>query len=676
MNPVSYRPEAGIAWITIDYPPVNAMSLAVRDGLLKAVRAAEADNHTRGIILCAGRTFVAGGDISEFGHPPQEPHLPDVYNVLEASQITWLAAMHGTVLGGGLELAMACDFRIADPNTRFGLPEVSLGLVPGAGGTQRIPRLVGVELAVDLTTSGRMIKAPEFLQAGGLDRLVEGDLATAAIEFMNTAGDAPQRVSERQIAPISDDYFTSQKPKVVKAAKGAAAPLHNLDAVQWATQTPFNEGQPRERALHLQLRDSEQSVALRHAFFAERAVSKPKILTGSNARDFSHITIVGGGLMGTGIAAACLNAGLQVHILEVDDAAASAAQQRTGKLLEGALQRGKISQQQFDEQGAGLTSGTDYRAAAKTDIAIEAVVEDLQVKRKVFQSLAQHMSSEAIIATNTSYINPLEISEGVSNPSRIVGLHFFSPAHIMKLLEIINTPDTSGEVLATAFAFAKKLRKIGALSGICDGFIGNRMLAAYRRQSDYLLADGATPQQIDSAIRDFGLPMGPYELQDLTGLQIGWANRKRLAPTRDPAQRYIPIADKLCEQGRFGQRSGSGWYRYESGSRTPIADPAVDEIITQWADRQGTQRREFSAQQIQQSLLAVLANEGACILQEGIAERALDIDMVKIHGYGYPRWRGGPMHTAEQLGVDVIKATLAEVTAQSPDSWTIAEIYQ
>ncbi|OED37358.1 enoyl-CoA hydratase [Chromatiales bacterium (ex Bugula neritina AB1)] len=676
MNPVHYQPEAGIAWITINYPPVNAMSVAVRDGLLGAVKAAEADNMSHGIICCEGRTFVAGGDISEFGRPPQQPHLPDVYNYLEASPVTWLAAMHGTVLGGGFELAMACDYRVALQNTRFGLPEVTLGLVPGAGGTQRSPRLLGVELAIDLTTSGRMINATDLLQAGGLDSIIEGELKAGAIEFLQNAGPAPQQVSQREIAPLTSDFFETKKQPVLKAAKGATAPLHNLEAIKWATETSFADGQKKERTLHLQLRNSEQSVALRHAFFAERAVSKPVIIKDTTAREFSNITIVGGGLMGAGISAACLNAGLNVHMIEVDKDAATAGKQRVIKLLDGALKRGKLSRSQYTRHCEALSAGTDYSAARETDIAIEAVVEDLEVKQGVFRSLAEHVPANTIIATNTSYLNPTEIAKGIKNPERILGLHFFSPAHIMKLLEIVNTPATSTEVLATAFAFAKKLRKVGALSGICDGFIGNRMLAAYRRQADYLLADGATPQQIDSAMRNFGLPMGPYELQDLTGLQIGWANRKRLAPTRDPAQRYISIADQLCELNRFGQRSGMGWYRYENGDRTPLPDPLVNDIISNWSAENNINRRNFSEKNIQQSLIAVLANEGARILEEGIAERALDIDMVKIHGYGYPRWRGGPMHTAEQLGKDTIKSILADVTAQSPDSWKIAEIYQ
>lgn len=675
MDPVTYTQENGIAVVTIDHPPVNAMSLVVRQGLLNAIQAAVADGMQKGLIVCSGRTFVAGGDISEFGKPPQEPHLPDVYQVLEDSPVIWIAAMHGTVLGGGFELAMACDYRIALTGTRFGLPEVNLGLVPGAAGTQRLPRLVGAPLAADLCCSGRMITAQALLEASGLDKIVESDLHQAAREFLHSTEKPPVVVSQRQVPPVDQDYFSAQRLAVTKTAKGALAPLHNLDAVQWTTETDFTVGQKRERALHLELRNSDQSVALRHAFFAERAVSKPDAIKNATPRDINRIAIVGGGLMGSGIAAACLNAGLNVAMIEASDEGAANGRNNVRKLLDAALKRGIINQNTYDERLTNFNCSTNYTDASSCDIAIEAVFEDLAVKQSVFKSLEQSMNADAIIATNTSYINPCDIAAGISNPQRIVGLHFFSPAHIMKLLEIVQTPDTASDVLATSFALARKLRKVGALSGICEGFIGNRMLAAYRRQADYLLADGASPQQIDAAMRDYGLPMGPYELQDLTGLQIGYANRKRLAASRNPAERYVTIADQLCELERFGQRSAKGWYRYEEGSRKPIDDPAVTEIVKKYSSENNISRRDFSQQEIQQSLIAVLANEGEKILQEGIAERSLDIDMVKIHGYGFPRWRGGPMHAAAQTGDNVIGETLQSVTAQSPDSWVLADKY-
>ncbi len=674
MNPVTYHAEDGLAIITIDHPPVNAMSLSVRAGLADAVTAATSAGHTHGIIQCHGRTFVAGGDISEFGKPPQEPHLPDVYQQIEDSPIIWLAAMFGTVLGGGFELAMACDFRLSTATSRFGLPEVNLGLVPGAGGTQRLPRLVGAELAADLCCSGRMISASELLEAGGLDAIVQEPLDVAAKAFLESpsAARTPTSVSQRSVTAVPADFFADQKVKVTKAAKGATAPLDNLRAVEWTTKIPFSEGQPMERQLHLTLRNSEQSVALRHAFFAERLVAKPDAIKNGNVKPFQSIAIVGGGLMGSGIAAACLLAGLEVRMIEVNPQTGIS---NVDNLLQSALKRGKIDKAGLQKKMSMLQCSDDYSIAAQCDIAIEAVFEDLAVKQTVFKDLAKHLRSDAIIATNTSYINPLDIAADTDNPSRIVGLHFFSPAHIMKLLEIVRTPHTSTDVLATSFAFAKKLGKTGVLSGICDGFIGNRMLAAYRRQADYLLADGASPLQIDNAMRNYGMPMGPYQLQDLTGLQIGYANRKRLAPTRDPAERYIPIADQLCELERFGQRNGAGWYIYEQGSRQPHNDQKVIDLINEYSRQQNITRQSFDESDIQQRLIAVLANEGARILEEGIAERELDIDMVKIHGYGFPRWRGGPMHAAAQAGDDAIRDALNRVITQSPDSWTLANKY-
>ncbi len=675
MSPVNIIKNGTTAVITIDHPPVNATSTVVRQGLLDAVVAAEADGITHGIICCAGRTFVAGGDISEFGHPPQLPHLPDVYQRIEDSPIIWLAAMHGTVLGGGFELAMACDFRISLAQTRFGLPEVNLGLVPGSGGTQRCPRLVGVPLAADLCCSGRMISASELLEAGGLDAIVDQPLETSALAFLNSpsAASTPTPVSQRLIASFDDDFFDQKRLSLQQSSKGADAPLHNLDAIEWATTTSFTEGQKKERSLHLALRESEQSTALRHVFFAERSVAKPPAIKEAKARSFDSVAIVGGGLMGSGISAACLSAGLEVRMIETNPDSGYANVER---LLQGALKRKKIDETRYNEQLARFKVSDDYAQITGCDIAIEAVFEDLSVKQQVFAKLSEHLDDNAIIATNTSYLDPLAIAQGVTNPHRIVGLHFFSPAHIMKLLEIVKTPHTAPEVLATAFALAGKLRKVGVLSGICDGFIGNRMLAAYRRQADYLLADGAYPLEIDAAMKQFGMPMGPYELQDLTGLQIGYANRQRLAATRDPDERYIPIADQLCKAQRFGQRSSAGWYRYEAGSRAPIVDQYVIDRIDDFSNQQGIKRRQFDTEEIQLRLLAVLINEGQKILEEGIAERALEIDLVKIHGYGFPRWSGGPMHKASVMGDSKVGEILKRVCEQSPKSWTLAKKYQ
>jgi 3-hydroxyacyl-CoA dehydrogenase len=662
--------DGDIAWITIDNPPVNATSTAVRTGLADAVR--KIDGARVAILRCAGKTFVAGGDMSEFDKPPVEPHLPDVINLIERSKTPILAAMHGTVLGGGFELAMACAWRIALPGTRFGLPEVNVGLVPGAGGSQRLPRLIGMDAAINVACRGQLLSAQELLEMGGLDSVVEANLEIAARQFISQQPTRPIPVGDRKIHALDTVYWDRQKSELEKTSRGAMAPLENLKALQWA-QLPLAEGMARERALHLELRNSAESKALRHVFFAERAASRPKALADASPRDITEITIVGGGLMGAGIAAACLFADYRVTMLEADPDAAAVGAKRVADLLDGALRRGKIDASERDQKQARFRSTTDYSLASTADLAIEAVFEDLAVKKSVFENLSAAMAPDAILATNTSYLDPQEIFAGIENPDRCLGLHFFSPAHIMRLLEIVRTPETSKSTLATAFSLARRLGKQGVMAGICDGFIGNRMLSAYRRQADYFLADGALPHQIDAAMRHFGMPMGPYELQDLTGLQIAWANRKRHAQSRDPRERYVPIADRICEMGRLGQRAGRGWYRYENDTRNPERDPEVEALIIDYSAEMGIKRREFSEAEIQERLMAVLFNEGALIVEEGIAEQASDVDIVQIHGYGFPRWRGGPMHFGAQLGMDIVASAMNSVKDQSENSWRLSK---
>ena len=671
-NPViEITREGDIAWVTLDSPPVNATSAKVRAGLLDAVEAVRGARLA--VLICAGRTFIAGGDMTEFDAPPVEPHLPDVVQAIEDSAVPFVAAMHGTVLGGGFEVALACAWRIAAPGTRFGLPEVNVGIIPGAGGSQRLPRLIGMQAAVDLTTSGRMIGAKELQALGGLDAIAEDDLRQAVRAFAAALPPRPVPVSRRDVPPFDAAALEEQRTAIVRRARGQRSPMENFKACLWAAELPFDEGQKHERARHLELRASPESRALRHAFFAERKAAKPRAIAGATGREISHIAVVGGGLMGAGIATAALNAGLRVTMIERDEGAAQAGADRVHGLLEGALKRGKASPEQVAARRAALTASADYDAASEADLAVEAVFEDLEVKRQVFAELARVMADDAILATNTSYLDPREIFTATENPGRCLGLHFFSPAHVMKLLEIVRMPDTDPDVLATGFALARRLRKTPVLSGICDGFIGNRMLSAYRREADYLLADGALPHEIDAAMRDFGMPMGPYELQDLTGLQIAWANRKRQAATRDPQERYIPFGDKLCEAGHFGQRSGQGWYRYEAGSRTPAPNPEVEAMITDWAAEQGIARRTFSPEEIQARLMAVLANEGALIIEEGIAEGPEAVDVVQMAGYGFPRWRGGPMHHAGEIGWQATAEAMGRVAAQSPGAWRIAD---
>jgi len=670
---VSVEMDRDIAWVTIDNPPVNATSTAVRAELLDAV--ATVAGARIAVLICTGRTFIAGGDISEFSSPPAPPDLPDVVQAIEDSDVPFLATMHGTVLGGGLEIAMGCAWRIAAKDTRFGLPEVNIGLIPGAGGSQRLPRLIGMDASIDMAAGGQIIDAEKMRALGGIDAITQADPKDAALAFISDLPDRPMSISQRPVAPMPEAALSAKRTALEKRARGQASPLHNLDALTWSTQ-PFPQGQPKERALHLELRKSPESHALRHAFFAERAVAKPKAIEGAKAHNISKMVVVGGGLMGAGIASAALGSGLCVTLIERNEVAAKDAEMRVHDMIDGAFKRGKIDGHTRDTQKTRLTTSTNLRDARDHDLAIEAVFEDIAVKRDVFKSLADVMPADALLATNTSYLDPNLIFAGIPHPARCLGLHFFSPAHIMKLIEVIRLPETAPDTLATGFALAKKMRKVAVLSGICDGFIGNRMLLAYRRAAEYMLADGALPEQIDAAMRDFGMAMGPFEAQDMSGLQIALANRRRLDATRDPAERYVPISDRLCDLNRFGQRAGKGWYRYEGRDRTPRADPEVRHLIERYSDEAGISRTPPSDADIQFQLLAILANEGAKIIEEGVAETAAAVDMVKLFGYGFPRWKGGPMHAADSLGKAAILTALDQLDQASPGSWTRAARYE
>ncbi|MEM9584072.1 MAG: 3-hydroxyacyl-CoA dehydrogenase NAD-binding domain-containing protein [Pseudomonadota bacterium] len=662
-SPVTIEIRNNIAWICVDNPPVNATSHAVRAGLLDAFR--KVQQYDLAVLFCAGRTFIAGGDMSEFDAPAVEPHLPNVANLIEASDTPFLALLHGTVLGGGFEIAMACAFRVARPGTKFGLPEVNLGLVPGAGGTQRAPRLLGWQRAVDMACLGQMTTAEDLMKVGAIDMITD-DFDAAVPDFV---GRRVHRVSRRVIAPMTANELSDFSEQVDTFAKGRTAPAQNLKMLQLAS-TAFDQAQPQERALHLELRGSAESKALRHLFFAEREAMRPAGIAGATPRALERIAIAGGGLMGSGIAAACLNGGYQVSIIEKTEAGVEAARKNVSCLMDGAVRRGKIDARTRSARLAALCVTQDYGQAKDADLAVEAVFEDLAAKRDVMRALADVMRPDALLATNTSYLDPNDIFEGLAEQQRCLGIHFFSPAHIMRLVEVVRARETSADVLASAFAFAKTLRKTPVLSGICDGFIGNRILAAYRRAAEYMLADGALPHEVDAAMRAFGMGMGPFEAQDMTGLQIALANRRRQDVTRDPAERYVPISDRLCALDRFGKRSGAGWYSYAEGQ--PARDPEVEAIITDYSAEAGLSRQVYSAEDIQLLLLAAMANEGARIVEEGIAESAAIVDVVKAAGYGFPRWRGGPMHWAQANGRQVVRAALAQLDAASPGSWTRA----
>jgi 3-hydroxyacyl-CoA dehydrogenase len=675
MSPISVSFDGALAFVCVNNPPVNATATSVRAGLLAAVAACDAQPLRAVIFFGSGKTFVAGGNMAEFDAQPVLPDLPDVVQAIEASKAPWIAAMHGTVLGGGLELALGCTYRVALPGTKFGLPEVLVGLVPGAGGTQRLPRLISVSAALEMVSTGAPQDAATFLALGGLDAIIDATSAQeAGIAFAAQLPETrPMPVSLRDCQGAGVDWPTL-RTDIARKFKGQLAPLEACDLIETASKISFVQGQLQERARHLALRQSVQSKALRHAFFAERSVAKSEILRDAAPRKLTRVVVVGGGLMGAGIAFACLSSGLRVSVIEQTDAAVAAGLARVHGLIDGAVVRAKASAADATQWRAALDGGSNYALAVGAEMVIEAVFEDLTVKQSVFKALADVVDPETIFATNTSYLDPRDIMRDVVNPSRCIGLHFFSPAHVMKLLEVVRLPETSAEVLATGVGLGKRLRKIPVLAGICDGFIGNRILVAYRRQADYFLIDGASPAQIDRAMRAFGFPMGPYELQDLTGLQIAWANRKRLAIRRPTAERYVHIADALCEMGRFGRRGGAGWYRYDDGSRAPLHDLAVDQIIAEQAAKSGVVRRGISEAEITAGILAAIVNEGAQIVEEGIAADPRDVDMVMIHGYGFPRWRGGPMHYADHTGLEQVGTDMAQIARQSPNSWAISKL--
>ncbi|MCU0815936.1 MAG: 3-hydroxyacyl-CoA dehydrogenase NAD-binding domain-containing protein [Cypionkella sp.] len=629
-----------IAFVTVDNPPVNALSQAIRQALWDAAEALDRDASIRAVILlCAGRTFIAGADVSEFGKPPQPPHLPDVVARIEAAQKPWIAAIHGAALGGGFELAMGCRFRLALDTASVGLPEVTLGIIPGASGTTRTPRLAGVEAAVDLVTTGKPVKAPKALTLGLIDAVVTGDLREAARAFAAQALSLPlpPPVSARPIATKDSAWWDEQRKAIAKRAKGEVAPLHALDCLRAATDLPFAEAMAKERATFLALRASDQAAALRHIFFAERAAPRPASLKDVPPLPLTRAAVIGGGTMGAGIVAALREAGLPVTLIERDAEALSRGLSTLSGIFDAAVARGKLTPEQAQARIAGVTGSTDYATLADTDLVIEAVFEDLAVKRAVFAELGRHCRADALLATNTSYLDPRRIAEGLPNPARFIGLHFFSPAHVMKLLEIVPTPETAPETLATGFALARLLGKIPVQAGICEGFIGNRILKRYRAEAEALLRQGTPIAAVDAAMRAHGFAMGPFEAQDLGGLDIAFLQREGARA----AGQHVPetLGDLLVRAGRKGQKTGGGWYDYTPGNRSPQPSAATAALLAPHV----TAGEALSPEAIATRLTGAMAAEGRAILAEGVALRPADIDLVKVHGYGYPRWRGGPM---------------------------------
>jgi 3-hydroxyacyl-CoA dehydrogenase len=656
-SPVTIDRAGVVSIISIDNPPVNALSQSVREGLLRYVEDANSDADTKSIVIhCAGRTFIAGADIREFGKPPEAPHLPDVVAAIEACDKPVLAAIHGTALGGGFEVALGCHYRIAAADAKVGLPEVKLGLLPGASGTQRLPRLIGAEKALDMMLSGNPLAANAALEVGAIDKIAAGDdLLSEAIAYAEELiQQGPRRIRDMDVPKAEPALFDVTRKKIAAKTRGLISPERIIRAVELSTEVSFDEGCKAERGFFVECKGSLQSSGLRHAFFAERAVSKvPGINKETGKREIESIAVIGAGTMGAGIGYSSLTAGCELILIDSNNEGLERGQETVRGLYTAGVERGKVSSSEMDEGLSRFSTSQNYDDLSEVDLVIEAVFENMAVKKEVFAKLDVVCKRGAILATNTSTLDVDEIAAATKRPEDVIGLHFFSPAHIMRLLEIVRSKNTSAEVIASSLALAKRLGKIGVVVGNCFGFVGNRMLYSYGRENQRLLLEGAAPEYIDKVLYDWGMAMGPNAVGDLAGLDVGYKVRQERTDLPDDPTFYC-VADMLAEQGRFGQKTGRGMYIYEHGSRTPIPDPEVQQMINAEAERLGIDQRDISEKEIVERCIYGLIVEGARILEDGIAGRSSDIDVIWINGYGFPRHRGGPMHYADSIGAEKI----------------------
>lgn len=661
--------EGSVAVIAIDNPPINAGSAVVRAGLLSAIQAVQADASLQAAVLIgAGKTFIAGSDLREFGQPLVDPQLPDVIAAIEACPKPFVAALHGAALGGGFELALGCDARVAAPGTVVGLPEVTLGIIPGAGGTQRLPRIVGVPRAIAMVCSGERVAATQALQAGLIDALAasEAELRAAAIAHANVlaARGGKRRLRDLPVPEADAAAIEAAAEAALKVGKRRPQVAAAIAAVRSAATLPIDEGLSQEREVFQRLRLGREARALRHQFFAERDSARLPALQGVVARPADTVAVLGAGTMGTGIALAALAAGCTVLLIEQDAAALDRGTQRIHHHYADRVRAGKLDAAQAHAQQQRLHQGLDWSALAEADLVIEAVFEDLGVKQQVFARIATAARPGAVLASNTSYLDLDAIANATHRPQDVIGLHFFSPANVMRLLEVVRGAASAPDALATGMAFGRRLGKLPLHTGNAFGFVGNRLYAAYRRQCEFLIEEGAWPEQVDAALQQFGFAMGPFAVADLSGLDIAWRMRQAQAATRDPAARYVDIPDRLCEAGRLGRKTGAGYYRYsESGERT--VDPAVHAVITQARAAKGITPRQFDDAEIQRRALLALANEAALLLTEGVAAHPTDVDLALVNGYGFPRWEGGVVFWARERGEQALReefAWLADVS--------------
>jgi 3-hydroxyacyl-CoA dehydrogenase len=666
-----------VAVLTVNNPPVNALSQHVRQGLREGVKQAIADAAASAIVItCAGRTFIAGADITEFGKPPAAPGLSEVLDLIEGSAKPVVAAVHGTALGGGLEVTLACHYRVGVKDARFGLPEVKLGLLPGAGGTQRLPRVVGVEKGLAMMVSGDPIRADEALASGLIDEIVQGDLTAAGVAFAEKV--LAEKRPLRKIRDLDDklaavrgkpEVFANFRKSVARQTRGFRAPENIVKAVEAAVALPFAEGLKRERELFLELLTSPESKAQRYFFFAEREAAKiPDVPADTPVKDVRKAAVIGAGTMGGGIAMNFANVGIPVTVVEMNQEALDRGLGVVRKNYEATASRGRLTAADVEKRMGLIQGTTDWNAVRDADIVVEAVFEEMPVKKEVFAKLDGLAKPDAVLATNTSTLDVDEIASATKRPESVIGTHFFSPANVMRLLENVRGVKSSKSTVATVMALGRRINKVPVLVGVCYGFVGNRMLHQRGQQAEKLILEGALPHQVDKVLTDFGFPMGPFAMGDLAGLDVGWRIRKGRGVKS-------PVADRICELGRFGQKTGSGYFKYEKGDRTPIPDPEVEKIIVDVATEQGITRRHVTDEEILQRLLYPMVNEGAKILDEKIAIRASDIDVIWVYGYGWPVYRGGPMFWADQIGLRSVRDTMLAFQKATGDAfWTPAPL--
>ena len=658
--------EGDIAVIVIDNPPINAGSSAVREGLMEAIGTVRSDAGLQAAVLIgAGTTFMAGSDLREFGQPLAEPQLPSVIKAIEDCGKPVVAALHGAALGGGFELALGCDARVAAPGTVVGLPEVTLGIIPGAGGTQRLPRIVGIPRAIGMVCSGERVGSAAALAAGLIDAEATGDLRTAAVAHARQLSGQKQRLRDRALPAADAGAVAAASAAALKAGKRRPQVQAAIDAIVATAKVGFDDGLADERAVFQRLRVSREAFALRHQFFAERDSAKHPTLADAKPRDIRRIAVIGAGTMGSGIAIAALDAGYEVLLLEQEAAALERGADRIHEHYAGRVKSGKLSAAAMAANEARINASLDWPRIAEADLVIEAVFEEIGVKRQVFQRIDVLARPGAVLASNTSYLDLDAIAAATSRPQDVIGLHFFSPAHVMKLMEVVRGKASAPDALATGLAVGRKLKKLPVLTGNAFGFVGNRLYAAYRRQCEFMVEEGAAPEQVDAALEAFGFAMGPFAVADLSGLDIAWRMRQAQATNRVPAARYVHIADRLCEAGRLGRKTGAGYYRYAEGTARPQVDPAVGELIATARSDKGITPRELGDEEIQRRVMLTLVNEAALLLAEGVAERATDVDVVLVNGYGFPRWEGGPVFWARERGAAALQADLDELTEVS-----------